>query len=180
MFDFLTVIEDINKAIFQPNKAERPRQNLSTTPPLKDPPLKDPPEINPKNDFSVFFFTIFNLCSGGERRDCVRKNTNNNQTKNIGDKTPQLIKKTTTTEPDPKSQEERCEEEYYRLIWGGKHLGYIYLHKSEFEKPKDEFKGLEYFKIQSCSKVDAKPSSVIIKQNVFESNFLPLLPNKNR
>jgi len=89
MLEFFKAINEINNSIFQHDKVKSGNGDPLRKSPIS--PLKYPPKRNSENDDFDFFSTIFNLCSGGERRDCKRKKSNKKEKKEIKENTKENI-----------------------------------------------------------------------------------------
>ena len=159
MLGLFEALDEINKSIFQHNKVESGNRDPQN--PLS-PPLKHSPKINPENDFSVFFFTIFNLCSGGERRDCVREK---NEPKKVVD--------------EQKSEQEQIKQENltniseseksYEVHTQSRYLTRVILRDEDFEYSENN---KQLFRIKPVSDNNQEPMTVIIINEQKRSQIL--------
>ena len=140
MLGLFEALDEINKSIFQHNKVESGNRDPQN--PLS-PPLKHSPKINPENDFSVFFFTIFNLCSVERRRNNIPKNT---------PKTPEPQNLQTQAQNSMnQKQKNKKDSRLYKIYdsYGKEHFACVRLDASDFEY--DETNPASVFKIKPFS-----------------------------
>ncbi len=145
MFGLFEALNEINNSIFKHDNVESGNGDPLRKSP--SPPLKDSPKINPKNEVFDFLSTIFNLCSGGERRNCVRENVNSNQ--------------------DP-FQANQKEESLYKVYLRNGHDIPIMLSKDDFRYSDSQ----TLFKIQPLGHDNQIPrSAVIINEKKIEAIY---------